>query len=88
MVLAGGCASGVLMRIGEGHALQWIVLLGFLIGTAMGAKDYSFWYKNIISKAKVVYFPEYIDFKMVVLLQITVLIIIYKLSAKLWNKKI
>lgn len=87
MIFAGGCASGVLMRIGEGHALQWIVLLGFLIGTSLGAKDYSFWYKNIISKSKVVYFPEYIDFKIVVIVQMAILIILYKIVTKLSYKK-
>lgn len=87
MVLAGGCGSGVLMRIGEGHALQWIVLLGFLIGTAMGAKDYSFWYQHIIRKAKTIYFPEYMNFKVVVILQIIILVILYKTIAKLSDKK-
>ncbi|RXM58907.1 YeeE/YedE thiosulfate transporter family protein [Clostridium tetani] len=87
MILAGGCGSGVLMRIGEGHALQWIVLLGFLIGAAMGAKDYSFWYQHIIRKAKTVYFPEYMNFKVAVVVQTTILIILYKIVTKLSDKK-
>lgn len=85
MVIAGGCASGVLMRIGEGHALQWVVLLGFIIGTVLGAKDYSFWYDIIISKAKTIYFSEYIDLKIVVLGQISVLIGLYVWA--LWYEK-
>ncbi|WP_242972924.1 YeeE/YedE thiosulfate transporter family protein [Anaeromicrobium sediminis] len=79
MVIAGGCSSSVLMRIGEGHALHWVVFLGFLIGTVLGAKDYSFWYDRIIGKSKTIYFPEYLDFKIVVVLQIGVLIILYRL---------
>ena len=85
MVIAGGCASGVLMRIGEGHALQWVVLLGFIIGTVMGAKDYSFWYKLIISNAKTIYFSEYLDLKIVVIGQIAILIGLYGLA--LWYEK-
>ncbi|EDS77022.1 YeeE/YedE thiosulfate transporter family protein [Clostridium massiliodielmoense] len=80
MILAGGCSSGVLMRIGEGHLLQWIVLLGFLIGTILGAKDFPFWYKNVMNYGKVIYFPEYIDLKVVTIIQEIVLIILYKIA--------
>lgn len=82
MVLAGGCASGVLMRIGEGHALHWVVLVGFIIGTLLGAKDYSFWYELFIKNAKTIYFSEYLDLRIVVLIQIVVLMLLYKLA--LW----
>ncbi|MCM1988667.1 YeeE/YedE thiosulfate transporter family protein [Oceanirhabdus seepicola] len=85
MVIAGGCASGVLMRIGEGHALQWVVLLGFIIGTVLGAKDYSFWYDLIISKANTIYFSEYLDLKIVVLGQMVVLIGLYRVAS--WYEK-
>ncbi|MBU3142916.1 YeeE/YedE thiosulfate transporter family protein [Clostridium sp. CF012] len=86
MVIAGGCASGVLMRIGEGHALHWVVLLGFLIGSTLGAKNYPFWYEKIISNTKVVYFPEYIDIKIVIVIQMIVLIVLYKISTLYENK--
>ncbi|WP_251861319.1 YeeE/YedE thiosulfate transporter family protein [Clostridium sp. Marseille-Q2269] len=85
MVLAGGCSSGVLMRIGEGHTLQWVVLLGFFIGTVMGAKDYPFWSKYSIANSKVIYLPEYIDLKIIVIVQITVLIILYIIA--LWYER-
>ncbi|MCR4431201.1 MAG: YeeE/YedE family protein [Tepidanaerobacteraceae bacterium] len=85
MTNAGGCASGVLMRIGEGHVLPWITLLGFFIGTTLGAKDYSFWYDKIISKANVFYFPEHINLGVVVMVQMAVLIGLYKLAA--WYQK-
>ncbi|WP_373898687.1 YeeE/YedE thiosulfate transporter family protein [Haloimpatiens sp. FM7315] len=80
MVLAGGCASGVLMRIGEGHILHLVVLLGFIIGTLLGAKDYKFWYDHIIKGAKTIYFSEYLDIKIVAIIQIIVLGILYKIA--------
>ncbi|WP_420829640.1 YeeE/YedE thiosulfate transporter family protein [Crassaminicella indica] len=86
MVIAGGCSSGVLMRIGEGHALQWIVLFGFLIGTVLGAKHYDFWYQHIIYNAKTIYFLEYFDFKIVVLVQLMVLFGLYVLAIWYENK--
>jgi uncharacterized protein len=88
MTIAGGCASGILMRIGEGHALQWIVLIGFIIGNTLGAKDYSFWHEKIISKTKVIYFPEYIDIRIVVILQLVVLMILYKIASWYENKRL
>ncbi|WP_066498724.1 YeeE/YedE thiosulfate transporter family protein [Abyssisolibacter fermentans] len=87
MVIAGGCASGVLMRIGEGHMLQIVVLVGFLIGTILGAKDYSFWYEHIIHSAKIIYFSEYLNFKLVVVLQIIVLIILYRFAIYYENRR-
>lgn len=35
-VIAGGCASGTFMRIGEGFVQQWIVLPFFIIGSVIG----------------------------------------------------
>ncbi len=86
MIIAGGCGSGILMRIGEGHVLQWVVLVGFLIGTVLGAKDYSFWYNHIIQKSKTVYFFEYLDFKIVVVVQIVILISLHRLVAWYENR--
>lgn len=85
MTIAGGCASSVLMRIGEGHVLALVTLLGLFIGNTLGAKDYSFWYDKIISKGKVVYFPEYMNLGIVVILQMAVLLALYKLAA--WYEK-
>ena len=85
MVIAGGCASSVLMRIGEGHVSYWIVLLGFIMGTLLGAKDYSFWYDWIIKDAKTIYFLEYMDLKVVTVLQIIVLVLLYLFA--LWYEK-
>ena len=80
MILAGGCSSGVLMRIGEGHLLQWIVLLGFLIGTILGAKDFPFWQTRVMNYGKVIYFPEYMDLKVVTIIQEIVLVVLYKVA--------
>lgn len=85
MVLAGGCASGILMRIGEGHTIHGVALVGLMIGTLLGAKDYNFWHNLFIKNAKVIYFPEYLDIKIVVFIQVVVLMILYKLA--LWYEK-
>lgn len=36
-VIAGGCASGTLMRMGEGFVQQWITIIFFIVGSILGA---------------------------------------------------
>jgi len=35
MVMAGGCASGTLWRVGEGHLKLWVALVGFMFGSGI-----------------------------------------------------
>lgn len=85
MVLAGGCASGVLMRIGEGHMLPWVTLLGFLIGTTWGAKDYPVWYHWLMEKAQTIYLPDVFGTAAAFVLQMGALAVLYTLAA--WYQK-
>ncbi len=77
MVVAGGCASGTLMRIGEGFILQMVVLCGFIIGTLLGGNHFEFWDKLLIRNSPTIYIPHYIGFPLSVFLQIVVLIALY-----------
>lgn len=58
MVLAGGCASGVLMRTGEGFLTQLVALIFFIIGSLWGAHDFQWWNENFISKGFKVFLPD------------------------------
>ncbi|NOZ77504.1 MAG: YeeE/YedE family protein [Euryarchaeota archaeon] len=49
MVLAGGCASGTLFRIGEGNTNAVIALSGMLIGIGTFAEVYGFFLDNLIN---------------------------------------
>ena len=42
-VIAGGCASGTLMRVGEGFHMQMISLLFFIVGSVIGVWAYPVW---------------------------------------------
>ncbi len=53
MVIAGGCASGTLMRVGEGFTQQLIALVFFVIGSVWGARDFGWWSTNVISKMSI-----------------------------------
>ncbi|MGL5327738.1 MAG: YeeE/YedE thiosulfate transporter family protein [Peptostreptococcaceae bacterium] len=86
MVIAGGCATGTLMRIGEGFCMQIIVAIGFIIGSLLATFNYDFWNDNFISKSECVYFPNYVGFELAVTIQILVLIMIYYIAYK-FDKK-
>jgi len=77
MVVAGGCASGVLVRIGEGYMMQMVVLVGFLIGTFLGARHFVFWDRLLVSKSTTVYFPNYIGLFPSLFLQLVLLAALY-----------
>jgi|Deesub1362A_J573_1020465.scaffolds.fasta_scaffold00536_20 hypothetical protein len=47
MVLAGGCASGTLYRIGEGYVTSLVALVGMLIGIGAFGESYS-WVKEVL----------------------------------------
>lgn len=80
MVIAGGCASGFLMRIGEGFILQIVVLFGFALGALLGTRHFSFWDKVLISKAPTVFFPDYLGYPLATIGQISVLLCLYFLA--------
>ncbi len=86
MVIAGGCATGTLMRIGEGFTMQIIVMIGFVIGSLLGGYGYEFWDENFISNAPYIYFPEYVGFEIAAIGQIILLGIIYFIAC-LYDKK-
>jgi len=58
MVISGGCASGTLMRMGEGFAMQWLSLTTFILGSALGAIHFGWWTDNFFKAAPKIYLPE------------------------------
>lgn len=57
-VISGGCASGTLMRMGEGFAMQWISITTFILGSAIGAMHIDWWDANFIKGMPKIYLPE------------------------------
>ena len=50
MVIAGGCASGTLMRVGEGFTMQLLALLFFMFGVTLSAATKPFWTEHFYDK--------------------------------------
>ncbi len=57
MVLAGGCVSGSLYRIGEGYVASAVALMGILAGLGAGAHTWNFWWRASIARSPVVWLP-------------------------------
>lgn len=77
MVIAGGCASGTLMRIGEGFLLQVVVLAGFLIGTVGAAKSFPVWDHFLVRGAPTVYYGALFPRPIMVIMQLALLYGLY-----------
>lgn len=86
MVIAGGCASGTLMRVGEGFAMQMLSLLFFVIGSLIGAAHMGWWTENFIVTAPRVFLPDLFGWGGAVILQLLTIGLLY-IAADLYEKK-
>lgn len=85
MVTAGGCASGNLMRVGEGFQLQWVALLCFMLGSVAGA--WAMGFLEPLGKANIkVYLPDHLGWAGALIFQFALIAIVYVLAIK-WQKK-
>lgn len=87
MVIAGGCASGTLMRVGEGFTMQWVVLIFFVIGSLWGVKDISFWKKIFVNKQFAIFMPKVIGWIPALILQFGLLFGLYVLASWFANRE-
>ena len=86
-MISGGCASGTLMRMGEGFVQQWIVLPFFCIGGTIAAATFPIW-RNLLmlDMNSAVYLPKVFGgFMPALLIQFAALFALY-LLADWWSK--
>ncbi len=62
MVVAGGCVSGSLYRIGEGYVASWVSLGGLLGGLLLASYSWNWWWQHFIHGAPIVWFPRYLGY--------------------------
>ncbi len=86
MVIAGGCASGTFMRVGEGFTMQMITLVFFIIGSLWGARDFGWWMETFIARGTAVFLPDYLGWFGAVTLQLIVIAILF-IVADRWEEK-
>lgn len=86
MVIAGGCASGTLMRIGEGFWMQVLSLFFFIVGSLWGAHDYGWWMRNFIVSGKKIFLPDYLGWFGGLACNLLIIGILYVIAHKWENK--
>lgn len=84
MVIAGGCASGVLMRTGEGFQIQIVTLIFFIIGTFWGAHDMNWWSKNFVF-SKGIFLPDMLGWAGALTIQLFGIAFLYVFADK-WEE--
>ncbi|WP_233573270.1 YeeE/YedE thiosulfate transporter family protein [Leptotrichia sp. OH3620_COT-345] len=88
MVIAGGCASGTLMRFGEGFEMQWISFIFFILGSVIGAWVMGFLEPVFRKKEFAIYLPDYLGWIGALVFQFSIILIIYIIAVKWQTKKI
>jgi hypothetical protein len=86
MVIAGGCASGTFMRLGEGFQMQIISLIFFVIGSLWGAHDFGWWKMNFISKGRSIFLPDLFGWAGGLAVQLTFIFALYYIAKKYEEK--
>ena len=86
MVIAGGCVSGLLMRIGEGFAMQMVALVGLLIGALMANQSQGFW-EGTFGEREGIFLPDLIGWFPALALQLLVLAGLWQLARWWQNRK-
>lgn len=86
MVIAGGCASGTLMRVGEGFGMQILSLFFFVIGSLWGAHDFGWWKLNFIVHGPKIFLPDVFGWLGAIIVQLVIIAVLYVLADKWENR--
>ncbi len=88
MVVAGGCASGTLMRVGEGFAMNTLALLFFIIGSLIGAYHTGWWDLNFrIDAPQISLYSGALGILGGVLVNLAIIAALYVVAHKWGNRK-
>ena len=79
MVIAGGCMSGNLYRIGEGYVASMVALLGMLGGLIVMMLTWNWWYEVLIVRQPMVWLPHTLGWTGAVVLTLLGLLGVYAL---------
>ncbi|CAM3232573.1 YeeE/YedE thiosulfate transporter family protein [Streptobacillus felis] len=88
MVIAGGCASGTLMRFGEGFEMQWLSFVFFVFGSVIGAWAMSYLEPATASTSIKVFLPDVFGWVGALVVQFIIILSIYVIALKWQLKKI
>lgn len=82
MVLAGGCVSGTMYRIGEGYVGSMVTMVGILAGLVVATQHWNWWWQTFSAHAPVLWLPGLFGYGGAILVTLGALGIFY--LASLW----
>jgi len=82
MVLAGGCVSGTMYRIGEGYVGSMVAMVGILAGLVVATQHWNWWWQTFSAQAPTVWLPGLFGYGGAILATLVLLGIFY--LASLW----
>jgi len=60
MVLAGGCVSGSIYRMGEGYVASWVAFGGLMVGLLISAYHWNWWWEVSMASAPRLWLPRWL----------------------------
>lgn len=87
MVIAGGCASGTFMRVGEGFMMQILSLLFFIAGSLLGAWHFGWWKLTFIVRGKAIFLPDLFGWFGAVVVQLAIIALLWIAADKFQKRK-
>ena len=85
MVLAGGCVSGSLYRMGEGYIGSWLAIAGVMVGLFFLNNSWNWWWDNLISSESQIWMPAEISYTGAII--VTTLIMGALLYLAVWRER-
>lgn len=77
MVISGGCASGTLMRVGEGFQMQILSLIFFVVGSLLAAATFGFWTLNFMVRAPRIFLPDVFGWFGAIVVQLVIIALLW-----------
>lgn len=86
MVIAGGCVTGALYRMGEGYVASWVAMGGVLLGLYTLNRTWNWWWDNSISDDPFVWLPADLGYAGAIVLTIAGLVAAY-VGVMWWERR-
>ena len=86
MVLAGGCVSGSLYRMGEGYLGSWVAMVGVIGGLYAMNRTWNWWWDHAISTAPRIWLPAQVGYTGALAITLALLAALY-IGTLWWERK-